>query len=73
MPLRDLRVNFQKLPLYQQSSSIFLINLKDNVAYYILFEIRIVGLIKTYQSKLTLAQKVFSNIFDNVGRILTGL
>ena len=34
-----------------------LLNSKNNVTYYILLEIRIVGLIKSYQSKL--AQKVF--------------
>ena len=43
-------------------------NLKDSVAYYILFEIRIAGPIKTYQSKLIFAQKsILPNILDNVG------
>ena len=52
----------------------FLVNLKGIVAYYILFEISIVGLIKTYQSKLTFAQKsILSNILNNVGRMLTSL
>ena len=47
----------------QQSFFIFLINSKDNVEYYILFGIPIVGLIKTYQSKLSFAQKVLFLIF----------
>ena len=59
MPLKDLFVKLQKIYFYQQSSSIFLINSKDNVAYYILFEICIFVLIKTYQSKLTFASEIF--------------
>ena len=59
----------QKICFYQQSTSIFLINSKDNMAYYVLFKIRIVkirivGMIKTYQNKLIFTHKVFFLIFQ---------
>ena len=47
--------NIQKIYLYQESSSIFLINWKVNIAYSIPLEIRIVVLLKSYQTKVTFA------------------
>ena len=48
---------------YQKRSSIFLIDSEDRSSCYVLFKIRIVGLIENHQRNLILAQKVPFQIF----------
>ena len=71
MPLKDLKVNFQKIWRYQQSSPIFQTNSKYNVAYYIISKSTLFVWWKLIKVNWYLLKSILFNILDNVGRILT--